>query len=248
MNLTNEQFTKIISDWTNSGLRDPFLLTDPTNANVLLAIAQLFYDKNGTLPNPGQFQQLILMAGRTELGGGLRYSLPGDSDISRIAAVVRAVNQHDDTSEPLPFDEYPILKKNINTMEDVKRLKTLDAHILKQYSHLTPTSKPWHELNIRIAEIQRRNIQGPSSLETTTKTASDEGYRALRSRVARITPRDCGESTSMRTTGDPWYRVNRFKEKMNEVIDANEKRGNPAEAVDAYITKELNNFGSSSIR
>jgi hypothetical protein len=133
-------------------------------------------------------------------------------------------------------------------MADVTRVRAMSVEQLKRYAHLKPTSKAFEEFNARIAHIQKFNIQDPDSLGATTeKTDADDAYEKMRARVARITPKDCG-ATSTQPGQDAWQKVNRLKRTLNEVLNANQKRGISAEAISDYIEKEISKFADSGVR
>jgi len=192
--LTQEQFDSVIVKWTRSGLRDPLLLTDPQNADLLLRLAQLYFDKAGVLPDPGQFQNLVNMAGRTDMrkdGTGLRYGVPGDSDIGRIAAVVHAVNA-ETNADPMPWPDEPSLR-HLKNLEDLKKMPK--EKMREFFQEAARYKGPKHQdtslsekLDQRIQWIQRvrahRDVEAPK--EEPVLTEKQKAYNAAKKRYDSI--------------------------------------------------------------
>lgn len=231
--ITQEQFQSILSEM----VRERFWPTKPplqnieSNANTLIINFSTLNDAFGRLPNAREAEALIRLLGDVRKGGQLAYHEAGEGD----------------PADNLPHQDITALR-NIRNMTDVRRVLNLPPEQLRHFAHLTPTSKAFEEFNARIQFIKEHNITGSDSLGTTAeKTDNDVAYQRLLDRIARITPRDCGAS-STQPGQNPWAKVNRFKVRLNEVVEANKKRGVDPVEVAEYIEAEVNKFSDSGVR
>jgi hypothetical protein len=233
-----EFFEKVWTDFEASGLKPTNLLTTPHNGLMIASALNRWVAKYDKWPTSIDMLAIIKVQGdiddpRTN-GHGLEYHHNAGDMVG-------------DPSANLPHEDCPALRA-IRNMSDVKRTLNLPAEQLRHFAHLKPTSKAFEEYNARIKWIQDHNIQGPDSLGATTeKTDADSAYDKLRERVSRITPKDCG-ATSTQQGQSAWQKVNRFKRVLNEVLTANQKRGVSAEEVSKYIESEVSKFSDSGVR
>lgn len=155
-----------------------------------------------------------------------------------------------DPATTLPHEDIPELK-NIRNLADVIRVKNLPKEKLMRFANLKQGSPSFEEFNERIQYIYDHRIgdgELPTIVDKAEQSSSADGsYREARAIVDAVTNKDVGSVGSGPGQGG-WDKANRFKTRVGQIIDQQEKKGTSGPAVLKWVKTELADLQSSSAR
>ena len=161
---------------------------------------------------------------------------------------------------PDPRDNYPFEEveaiKCVRTVADVKKLES-NLDLLKKYQHLTPTSKPYQEINARMQHIRDnkiayylgKNLAPENEPKKNVVTVEvPEPIREAHKLIDALTIRDIA-TTNSSGLGGKWSTLSRLQDRLKKNIDdMHFNRRVPAAKIKVWVEDEIRKACESSIR